>query len=285
MEQIKRDFNTWFSTFRESICTYSYYVDFAKVVENAKALKPELCLMNSLIGSSNVEQEFRVLIAKYPQVLKAIPILLAKRESEIFAKDKEDGGVYRFDRLAQSIDEYCIFMRKTGLFDLISRHLLNNLYDYVVGVETGLDSNGRKNRGGHLMEDLVEESLRGAGVEYYKEMYASEIVARWNVDLSSLTNTGKTAKRFDFVVRTASCVYAIETNFYASGGSKLNETARSYKTLAVEARDVQGFKFVWFTDGAGWRGARQNLLETFDVLPTLYSIKDLENGIAKTLFV
>jgi type II restriction enzyme len=79
--------------------------------------------------------------------------------------------------------------------------------------------------------------------------------------------------------------FDILCGIYASGGSKLNETARSYKTLAVEARDVQGFKFVWFTDGAGWRGARQNLLETFDVLPTLYSIKDLEDGIAKTLFV
>lgn len=281
MEQSKRDFNTWFSTFRESICTYSYYVDFAQVVEKAKKLKPELCLMNALIGSPDVEQEFRALIAKYPQVLKAIPILLAKRESEIFAKDKDGGGVYRFDRLTQSIDEYCVFMRKTGLFDLISRHLLNNLYDYVVGVETGLNSNGRKNRGGKLMEDLVEGFLQSAEVEYYKQVYSSTFRKRWGINVSALT----TIKRFDFVVKTDSCVYAIETNFYASKGSKLEETARSYETIANQSEKIAGFKFVWFTDGAGWKGARQNLLQTFSILPALYNIKDLEDGIAKTLFV
>lgn len=285
MEQIKRDFNTWFSTFRESIFNYSYYVNFGKVVEQAKACKPELCLMNSLIGSGNVEADFRALLQKYPQVIKGVPILLAKRDTEIYAEDKEGGGWYHFASLSQSIDEYCVFMRKTGLFDLIAKHLVNNLYDYVVGVEAGLDSNGRKNRGGHLMEDLVEGFLRRAGVEYYKEMYASEVVSRWGVDLAPLTNNGKTRKRFDFVVKTATYAYAIETNFFGSGGAKLNETARSYLALAMESRNVSGFKFVWFTDGAGWKSARQNLLETFDVLPTLYNIKDLEDGIAKTLFV
>jgi len=214
-----------------------------------------------------------------------VPILLAVREHEIYAADDETGGLYRFDGVRHSADEYCVFMRKTGLFDLISRHLVNNLYDYVLGVETGLDSNGRKNRGGHQMEDLVESYLKKADVEYYKEMYAHEIRPRWGVDLSSLTNTGRTEKRFDFVVHTSACVYAIETNFYGGGGSKLNETARSYKMLALESRDVKGFKFVWFTDGAGWRSAKQNLRETFDVLPTLYNIRELEDGIADRLFV
>ena len=176
-------------------------------------------------------------------------------------------------------------MRKTGLFDLIAKHLVNNLYDYVIGVETGLDSNGRKNRGGHQMEDLVEGFLRRAGVQYYKEMNSDVLMERWGVDISALTNTGKTLKRFDFVVKTESCVYAIETNFYGGGGSKLNETARSYKMLAIEAASIPNFKFVWFTDGAGWRSARQNLRETFDVLPTIYNIKELEDGIAQTLFV
>ncbi len=280
-----RNFDAWLGQFRDSIATYGYYVDFPKVLENAKACKTELYLMNSLIGSENVEGEFRSLLARYPEVIRAVPILLAKRESEIYACDVDGGGLYRFDRMKQSIDEYCVFMRKTGLFDLMSRHLTNNLYDYVVGVETGLDSNGRKNRGGHLMEDLVEGFLKRAGLVYYKEMYASELTARWGIDLSSLTNTGRTQKRFDFVVKTTNCVYAIETNFYGSGGSKLNETARSYKMLALEAAGIASFKFVWFTDGAGWRSARQNLRETFDVLPTLYNIKELEDGIAERLFV
>ncbi len=280
-----RDFDAWLGQFRESISSYEYYVDFAKVVEHARAYKTELHILNSLIGSLDVESEFREILAKYPCVIKAVPILLAKRESEIYARDGEGGGTYRFDKMHQSVDEYCTFMRKTGLFDLISKHLMNNLYDYVIGVETGLDSNGRKNRGGHLMEDLVEGFLKRAGVEYYKEMYASDLMSRWNIDLSALTNTGKTQKRFDFVVKGAKCVYAIETNFYGGGGSKLNETARSYKMLALESASIPGFKFVWFTDGAGWRSARQNLRETFEVLPTLYNIKELEDGIVEGLFV
>lgn len=280
-----RTFDAWLSQFRDSISSYDYYIDFSKVVANAKAWKTELHMLNSLIGSPDIENDFRLLLGKYPRALKAIPILLAKRESEIYAMDDDGGGLYRFDIPIQTIDEYCVFMRKTGLFDLIAKHLVNNLYDYVVGVETGLNSNGRKNRGGHQMEDLVEGFLRRAGVEYFKEMNSDVLMTRWGVDISALTNTGKTLKRFDFVVKTESCVYAIETNFYGGGGSKLNETARSYKMLAIEAANIPNFKFVWFTDGAGWRSARQNLRETFDVLPTIYNIKELEDGIAETLFV
>lgn len=279
-----RDFDAWLSQFRDSISTYSYYVDFKKVVANAQLCKPELCLLNSLIGSPDVANEFRVLYGRYPSILRAIPILLAKRELEIYARDEAGGGLYRFDEGNKTVDEYCVFMEKTGLFDLISHHLVNNLYDYVVGVEAGLDSNGRKNRGGHQMEDLVESFLAATSVEYHKEMYASDICSAWRVDLSSLTNTGKTQKRFDFAVRTKECVYAIETNFYGGGGSKLNETARSYKMLALESRPISGFKFVWFTDGKGWLSARQNLRETFEVLPTLYNIKELEEGVAGRLF-
>lgn len=280
-----RDFDAWLAGFRDSISGYGYYVDFQKVVANAERHRAELHLLNALIGTDDIETRFRDLVTRFPSVICAVPILLAVREREIYARDDETGGRYRFDGVRQSLDEYCVFMRKTGLFDLISRRLVNNLYDYVLGVETGLDSNGRKNRGGHQMEDLVETYLAAAGVEPYKEMYAREIRARWGVDVSALTNTGKAEKRFDFVVRAPSCVYAIETNFYAGGGSKLNETARSYKMLALEAREIPAFKFVWFTDGAGWRSARENLRETFDVLPTLYNISELEAGVATTLFV
>lgn len=176
-------------------------------------------------------------------------------------------------------------MNKTGLFELISNHIINNLVDYVTGVETGLDSNGRKNRGGHLMENLVESFITKAGFEknktYFKEMYISQIVNNWDIDLSAISNKGKTEKRFDFVIKTKQMIYGIETNFYLCGGSKLNETARSYKNLALEVDTIEGFTFIWFTDGKGWNSARNNLEETFDVMEHLYNIKDLENGIIR----
>ena len=174
-------------------------------------------------------------------------------------------------------------MRETGLFDLLENHIINNLVDYATGVETGLDSNGRKNRGGHPMEDLVENYIVKAGFEkdktYFKEMYIHQITEKWRIDLSAISNQGKAEKRFDFVIKTDDMIYGIETNFYASGGSKLNETARSYKQISQEADTIDGFTFVWFTDGNGWKSAKRNLEETFDVMENIYSIADLEDGV------
>ena len=283
-----RNFNTWLSSFRYSIADFGYYIDFAKVYKNVDSVKIELNILNSLIGSKNIESDFESLIAKYPETLKCIPILLAVREYEIFAGENGDVKLYTFNKQINTVEDYKLFMRKTGLFDLLSNHIINNLYDYVTGVETGLDSNGRKNRGGHQMEDLVESYIQKAGfkrdINYFKEMYVSEVSRKWNIDLSAVSNQGKMEKRWDFVVKTDNCIYLIETNFYGSGGSKLNETARSYKTIATEMKNVKGAKFVWFTDGAGWKSAARNLEETFDVLDDIYSINDMQNGIMKEVF-
>lgn len=280
---MKRNFEQWISEFKESIADYKYYIDFETVIRNKDSIKIELNIMNSLIGSSNIEEEFDSLLVNYPQILKCIPILLAKREMEIFCMDKEGAYKFIFDYMGCSPEEYKIFMRKTGLFDLMQKHLVNNLVDYVLGVETGLNSNARKNRGGHLMEDLVERYIIEAGFvkdkTYFKEMYLSDVEKKFFLNLSSISNQGKTKKRFDFVLVKDGIIYAIECNFYSSGGSKLNETARSYKNIALESKNIKNFKFVWFTDGKGWESAKNNLQETFDVLETMYSIRDLESGI------
>ena len=278
-----RNFESWLSTFRASIADYGYYVDFEKIYENVDAIKVELNILNSLIGSENIEIDFENLIRKYPEVLKCIPLLLAVRAKEIYAIDRDGAFKYNFKKPNLSVEQYKIFMRKTGLFDLIENHIINNLVDYATGVETGLDSNGRKNRGGHLMENLVESFIQKAGfvknITYFKEMYIYEITDRWGIDLSAISNQGKTEKRFDFVIKTENMIYGIETNFYSSGGSKLNETSRSYKTLALETDTIDDFTFVWFTDGKGWTSARHNLEETFDIMEHVYNIKDLENNI------
>ncbi|MFU0828414.1 MAG: Type II restriction enzyme DpnII [Lachnoclostridium sp.] len=194
---------------------------------------------------------------------------------------------FNFTHPNYSIDDYVNFMRKSGLFELLSNHIVSNLNDYVLGIETGLDSNGRKNRGGHLMEKLVESYIKKLTIKYtyYKEMYLSEIQNKWGINLANLSNDGKAEKRFDFVIKTDSMVYAIETNFYGSGGSKLNETARSYKMLSLEAKQIEGFKFIWITDGTSWFTAKKNLQETFDIMDDMYNITDLENGILNQIIV
>lgn len=283
-----RDFNTWLAGFRDSIADYGYYIDFEKVHRNVDGIKVELNILNSLIGSTDIENDFEKLIAKYSEVLKCIPLLLAVRANEIYAIDGDGAFTYKFKKHTLPVEQYKVFMRKTGLFDLIAKHIVNNLVDYATGVETGLDSNGRKNRGGHLMENLVESFIKKAGFvkdeTYFKEMYIHQITEKWGIDLSAISNQGKMEKRFDFVVKTADMIYVVETNFYGSGGSKLNETARSYKTLALETDTIDGFTFVWFTDGKGWTRARNNLEETFDVMENIYNIKDLEDGVISEVF-
>ena len=282
----KRDFDMWLSCFKESISGYSYYVDFEKVVTNANSIKVPLNIMNSLIGSNNIRSEFVELATNYPEIIRCIPTLIAVRSNEIFIFDQGKDFKFQFKKLNFSIEEYADFMENIGLFDLISNRLVNNLYDYVLGIETGLDSNARKNRGGHQMEDLVESYIKASGLEYYKEMYASDIQRRWGVDLSPISHDGNTEKRFDFVIYNQGTVYAIEVNFYSSSGSKLNETARSYKMIAEESKYIDNFKFVWFTDGWGWKSARSNLHETFDALDLIFCIKELdEHGVANLIGV
>lgn len=279
-----RNFDNWLDNMRSSINGYDYYVDFLKVYSNVNSIKVELNILNSLIGSKNIKNEFRELLTKYPEILKCIPTLLAVRQMEIYAQDGDGAFTYNFKTMNYSVDQYIVFMEKTGLMDLIANHIINNLVDYVLGIETGLDSNGRKNRGGHQMEDLVETFIKKTGAEYYKEMYLHEIESKWDVDLSAISSEGTTTKRWDFVVKTDESIFVIETNFYSSGGSKLNETARSYKMIAEESKQVDKVEFIWVTDGGCWKSARRNLEETFNTMTHLYNINDMEKGIFNQLF-
>ena len=277
----KRDFEKWFATFRESINGYDYYADFEKICRNARKLRDEINILNLLVKAEDIESEFLRIIKKYPECLKAIPILLAVRSYEIYCQDENSSLTYRFDKVTQTPEQYAYFMHRTGLFDLIQNNIIHDLNDYVTGVETGLDSNGRKNRGGHQMENLVARYLTEANIPYSREITTSEISSQFGIILPESISQNK---RWDFAVKTPSILYAIETNFYTVGGSKPNETARSYKQIAEHARNVPGFVFVWITDGNGWASAKNNLHETFCELETIYNISDMEQGIFTRIF-
>lgn len=288
----KRNFEAWLMTFTDNINSYTYYVDFNGVYNNAQFFKRELALMQTLVGSKNIREEFKDLVHDYPEVIKCIPIMLALRDNVIAVTDEDGRKDYNFQSMNYSIDDYCDFMEKTGLFELLAGHVVSNLYDLAgLGINIGLSSNGRKNRGGHQMEDLVESYIEKAGFiknnTYYKEMYLTEIEEKWGYDLSNISAEGTSTKRFDFVIKPEDSdnVYVCECNCYSSGGSKLNETARSFKTIALEAEGIPNVYFIWFTDGAGWKSAKRNLKETFDVLDDIYNINDMENGIIQKIFV
>lgn len=288
-----RKFDEWLSGFEDSIASWKYYTDFDKVYKNVNKIKNELNLLNGLIGSKNIEEEFKDLVEEYPNVLKVIPILIAKREDIIIIKDAEQDYYYNFKNMNYSIDDYILFMRKTGIFDLLENHLIANVFDYVTGVEVGMDTNGRKGRTGDAMEDLVESYLLKTGFvrdfNYFKEYTKTDIMNKWGIDLSHIDqklkgNSKNAEKRFDFVVKTDDMLYVIETNFYGTQGSKLNETARSYKMIESEFKNMKNVTFVWFTDGKGWNSARHNLEETFNEMENIYNISDMKNDIMTKIF-
>ncbi|MEG0977268.1 MAG: type II restriction endonuclease [Bacilli bacterium] len=280
---MKRDFKEWIKKFKTSISDYSYYIDFEKIYANVDKLRVELNILNSLIGSKNIEDEFKNILIKYPETLECIPLLLAVRSKEIYIKDEINEYLFDFKKMIYSVNDYIEFMNKSGLFDLLQNHIINNLYDYVLGVEVGLDSNGRKNRGGHMMESVVESYIQKAGFKedynYFKEIYLEDIERKWGLDLSAISGNKVSSKRFDFAIKTDKQVYVIETNFYSSNGSKLYETARSYKMLAQEIMQIEGLTFIWVTDGVGWQNAKGNLEETFNIMDNLYNINDLEDNV------
>lgn len=281
----RRQFEPWLETMRPSINTYDFYTDFTKVDMNVLSVRVSLNLLNALIGAEDIENDFLKIISKYPETLEVVPILLAKRENEIYCQDEAKGNIlYNFKKKNCTNEQYAYFMKQTGLFDLLQKKKINNLVDYVYGVEVGLDSNARKNRGGHQMENLVESFLKKGGYKYYKEMRTPDVEEKFHLNLSRLTNGSSVVKRFDFVVETENQIYAIETNFYSSGGSKLNETARSFKMIAEETLFINGLTFIWITDGInGWRSTRTNLKETFDTMENLINITDLENGVLQDI--
>jgi type II restriction enzyme len=285
---MKRNFEQWMLTLKDNIADWNYYTDFDKVYKNTEKIKIELNLLNSLINSKQIEEDFIELVQNYPNVLKAIPILLAKRESEVKISNLSDEYVYNFSNRNYSIEQYVLFMRKTGLFELLENHIISDLVDYVKGVEVGLDSNARKNRTGTLMENLVEDYLVSLGLvkgkNYFTQYSSSDIKKYHGVDINIDIKEVKAGKRFDFVVvGDDGVIHAIEVNYYSGGGSKLNETARSYKMLSQETKTIEKFNFIWITDGYGWHSAKNNLKETFDVLEHLFNLNDLKNNKLKLL--
>lgn len=275
---MSRNFEKWLKTFTRTLRTSSFWVDWNKVLMDVKIYKDELNILNGLIGAKDIEDEFRRIAKKYPNVVECIPILLAIRSTKVELSSE----VLSFDPDKHDLDKICEFMEESGLFMVLRDKNIKNLIDYLTGVGVGLDSNARKNRTGKIMEDKVERFLKDSKIKYFKQMSSDAVEKKFNIDLSPITDS-KAIKRFDFVFKVNNIVYGVEVNFYASGGSKLNETARSYQEIAEKSKKIKNFRFMWITDGSGWFTAKNNLKQTFEILDDVYNINNLKNDLFKKL--
>jgi type II restriction enzyme len=262
------------SQLKETNQSLDFFCDFDKINSNVEDIKLSLCMLNSLIGSTNLRASVETIWNRDKTAFNVMDILIAVRSEGKKKVLNSLGECVVLDSLFESVDGVMEFLNDTGLAEVFQLQKITNLVDYVFGVETGLDSNARKNRSGHVMENVVAEIFENNGVDYRTEVYSSE----WAEMTKAL---GDDEKRFDFVIETPQKIYLIEVNFYSGGGSKLNEVARAYSDIAPKINAVDGFEFVWVTDGIGWNSAKNKLQEAFNIIPSIYNLTSIEYFIEK----
>lgn len=267
-----KDFNTFMSQLQETNQTLDFFCDFDKITQNVEDIKLSLCMLNSLLGVTDLRKAVETIWKRDKSAFNVMDILIAVRSEGKKKIIDSNSKCVVLDSLFTSVDGIMEFLENTGLAELFQSKRINDLVDYVFGIETGLDTNARKNRSGHVMENMVARIFDNNGVRYRQEVYSSE----WKEITKVL---GDDEKRFDFVIKTATTTYLIEVNFYSGGGSKLNEVARSYSDIAPKINSVTGFEFVWITDGIGWKSAKNKLQEAYSIIPSIYNLTDISNFI------
>lgn len=270
-----KDFNKFMSQLQETNQTLDFFCDFTKIEENVEDVKLSLCMLNSLIGAVDLHKAVEAIWKRDKSAFQVLDILIAVRRERTKKGNKKRkavvtslGNIVNMDDYYTSVDSVVSFLNETGLSDLFVNSKIKDLVDYVFGIETGLDSNARKNRSGHIMENKVREILEKHDVHCRSEVYSSE----WP-EITQALGTDK--KRFDFVIKTRVKTYLLEVNFYSDGGSKPNEVARAYSELAPKINKVSGFEFVWITDGIGWNKAKNKIEEAYSIVPKVYNLTDI----------
>lgn len=267
----KQQFDAFMSQLKETNTTLDFYCDFEKINKNVESISIKLNQLNYLIGQADMDAAIRRLWEENKNVFSILEILIAVRTSDKKKAIMADGNVKLINSLFDSVEGVIEYIHATGLDEVFKNKQIKNLVDYVFGVETGLDSNARKNRSGHLMEGQVASILKNEGITYRQEVYSTEY--------PELSVLGEDKKRFDFVVETSRCKYLMEVNFYSGGGSKLNEVARAYSELSPKINAVDGYEFVWITDGIGWKSAKNKLEEAFYAIPNIYNLTTIDEFI------
>jgi len=270
---MSEQFKTFLSQLSETNATLDYFTDFKKIKGNVNKISIKLNQLNYLIGKENLGEAVQELFDENPKVFEVLDILIAVRKNKKAKTFNSNGDIVLLDTYFHTSKSILEYIEETGLGDVFRNKNITNLVDYVFGIEVGLDTNARKNRGGENMSKAVSLFFDKAEIPYKKEVS--------NTVFPEIISLGADVKRFDFVIKTKKKTYLIETNYYNGGGSKLNETARSYSDVAPKINQYKNYEFVWITDGQGWHSAKNKLEEAFSIIPSLYNLSTLHLFIAK----
>ena len=267
-----KPFNLFLSQLSKTNATLDYFVDFDKVTRNVHKIAIKLNQLNYLIGKENIEEAINELYEENPKVFEVLDILIAVRNKKTKTFNN-NGKIVSLESYFSSPKGVLEYIHETRLAEVFKNKEITNLVDYVFGIEVGLDTNARKNRGGKNMSKAVSLFFDRGGI-----FYKTEVNSTLFLDIESL---GVDVKRFDFVIKTKKKTYLIETNFYNTGGSKLNEVARAYSEVAPKINQYENYEFVWITDGQGWLKAKNKLEEAYNIIPSVYNLTTLEEFVEK----
>lgn len=267
------EFDLFISQLSETNATLDYFTDFDKIKNNVNKIAIKLNQLNYLIGKENLEEAIKELYEENAKVFEVLDILIAVRKNKNAKTFNKKGEIVHLDSYFNSPESILEYIEETGLADVFKNKEITNLVDYVFGIEVGLDTNARKNRGGENMSKAVSLIFDRAGIYYKKEIN--------HTTFTDITSLGADVKRFDFVIKTEKKTYLIETNYYNGGGSKLNEVARAYSDVSPKINQYENYEFVWITDGQGWLSAKNKLEEAFNIIPSVYNLKTLNTFVEK----
>lgn len=270
---MEKNFDLFISHLNETNATLDYFTDFEKVIKNTNKIAIKLNQLNYLIGKTDLRKAIKELYDENPKVFEVLDILLAVRTNDKKKTLNANGELVPLENYFTSMKGIIDYIEQTGLANIFRNKNVTNLVDYVFGVEVGLDTNARKNRGGKNMAKAVALKFKGANIPYRAEVNSTEF--------EEIKSLGQDLKRFDFVIQTKKKTYLIETNFYNGGGSKLNEVARAYTDIAPKINQYKKFEFVWITDGQGWLSAKNKLGEAYSLIPSIYNLANLDEFLQK----
>ncbi len=286
-------FQMFIDTLLSTNRTPSFFVDWEKVKEHVEENKVGISILNSLIHSNDRYGEIKTLLGQYSrEILPVFPLIIAVREKKMDLVEKFEIGHLEIEEYDFSprelgdveIEKYADFCKAAGILSLFGE--ISDLRDYLLGVEVGMDTNARKNRGGKEMEGFVMRFLehiagtQSIEIEILSQATKRKIKKEWGLHVEF----DKANRRFDFAVMNVinQKLFLIEVNFYNSGGSKLKSTAGEYKDLQKLLKK-QDIDFIWITDGKGWEGTREQMNEAFVSNDYILNINFLNKGILEEI--
>ena len=267
---MKKDFKQFMSQLAETNATLDFYTDFSKIRENVRSIEIKLNTLNYLIGKTDFDAAVKELWDNDNRVFSVLDILIATRKKQRKKYLDDMGKPHLVHELLNSYKGVLKFLKETGVADVLQNKDVKNLVDYVFGVEAGLDTHARKNRSGDITELLLHRILSANGIEHRMEVSSHEFPKLQEA-------LGTDEKWFDFMIKTKRCTYLIEVNYYNEGGSKLNEITRAYRELSPIVNKVDGFEFVWVTDGRGWNSAKNKIKEAYNGIDRMYNFESLSD--------